>query len=172
MPTLFFVGGFLASEDIHEIQEIARKVIESERLDLIDLEFKPGKSRNLLRIFIDKPGGVTVSDCENISRQLAAILDVKDLLKRAYVLEVSSPGLDRPLRTDRDYQRAVGRILRLSLTTEDGKSEQVSGKLMEANEEELIIEEHGRTRGIPRNYVKRAVQDVTLGQPKKGFKKR
>jgi ribosome maturation factor RimP len=171
MPTLFFVGGiFLASLD--EIQEIAERIVESEGMELVDIEFKPGRARSLLRIYIDKEGGVTLNDCENVSRQLSAVLDVKDLLKSAYVLEVSSPGLDRPLRTDRDYRRAIGRLLKLHLMDEQGKMENVTGKLLDATEEEVIIEEAGTTRNIPRQVVKRAVQEVILGQPKKNRKKR
>ncbi|MCI0411543.1 ribosome maturation factor RimP [bacterium] len=157
---------------LNEIQEIATRIVESEGIDLVDIEFKPGRNRSLLRIYIDKEGGVTLNDCENVSRQLGAVLDVKDLLKSAYVLEVSSPGLDRPLQTDRDYRRAIGRILKLSLMDEQGKMESVTGKLLETTEEEVILEEGGRPRNIPRSMVKRAVQDVILGQPKKNRKRK
>lgn len=162
----------MASDQLKEIQEIAQRIVDSEGLELIDIEFKPGKSRSLLRVYIDKDGGVTLSDCENVSRQMGAILDVKDLLRNTYVLEVSSPGLDRPLRTDRDYQRALGRILKLNISDEQGRPEQVTGKLIEATEENVIIEEAGRPRNIPRNQIKRAVQEIVLGQPKKNLKKR
>ena len=175
MPTLFFVGGFFltSSDPINEIQEIAQKIIESEGLEMIDLEYKPGRSRSLLRLYIDKESGVTLSDCESVSRQLSAILDVKDLLKTAYILEVSSPGLDRPLRTDRDYRRAVGRILKVNLMPDaEGKSEQLTGKLLEATDEVVLLEEGGRPKSIPRSSIKRAVQEIVLGQPKKKLKKR
>ena len=175
MPTLFFVGGFFltSSDPINEIQEIARKIIEAEGLELVDLEYKPGRARSLLRIYIDKESGVTLSECESVSRQLSAILDVKDLLQSAYVLEVSSPGLDRPLRTDRDYRRELGRMLKVNLVADsEGKSEQFSGKLLEATEEVVLIEEGGRTKSIPRSSIKRAVQEIVLGQPKKKHKKR
>jgi ribosome maturation factor RimP len=164
---------FLISDQIKEIEEFARKIVDSEGMELIDLEYKPGKTRSLLRIYIDKEGGVTLGDCENVSRQLSAILDVKDLVKSAYILEVSSPGLDRPLKTERDYQRALGRMLKLNLVTEQGKDELVTGKLVEATEKTVLIEEEGgRTRSISRDFIKRAVQDIVLGQPKKKMKKR
>jgi ribosome maturation factor RimP len=172
MPTLFFVGGIFFLASLNEIQELAERIVESEGMELVDIEFKPGRVRSLLRIYIDKEGGVTLNDCENVSRQLSAVLDVKDLLKSAYVLEVSSPGLDRPLRTDRDYRRAIGRLLKLHLMDEQGKMENVTGKLLDATEAEVIIEEAGTTRNIPRQVVKRAVQEVILGQPKKNRKKR
>ena len=161
----------MSSDQIKEIQDLATKIAESEGIELVDLEFKPGKTRSLLRIFIDKEGGVTVNDCENVSRQLSALLDVKDLLKSAYVLEVSSPGLDRPLKTERDYGRALGRMLKISLIDDQSKTEQITGKLLEVTDEALVIEENGRSRSIPRNVVKRAVQEVVLGQPKKKSKR-
>ena len=162
----------MASEPITEIQEIARRITESEGLELIDFEFKPSRQRSLLRIYIDKEGGVTLSDCENVSRQIGAILDVKDILKSAYVLEVSSPGLDRPLRTDRDYQRSVGRLVKWNLMDDQGKLEQVTAKLVEVTDEAVVVETDGKTKSIPRNHIKKAVQEIVLGQPKKSFKKR
>lgn len=162
----------MASDALKEIQDIAQRIVDSEGIELIDLEYKPGKTRSLLRVYIDKDGGVTLSDCETVSRQIGAVLDVKDLLKNAYVLEVSSPGLDRPLRTDKDYKRALGRTLKLNLADDQGKIEQITGKLIEVNEEIIVIEEAGRPRTISRGQIKRAVQEIVLGQPKKNAKKR
>ena len=169
MPTLFFVGGFLSQLD--QIQEIAGRIVASEGLELVDIEFKPGKNRGLLRIFIDKEGGVTLNDCENVSRQLGTILDVEDVMKSAYVLEVSSPGIDRPMRTDRDYRRALGYRIKLTLVDDQGNTEQFSGKFIGMSDEELVVEDRGKNRTIPRKFVKRAIQDLILGQPKKNTKK-
>lgn len=170
MPTLFFVGGFLSQLD--QIQEIAGRIVASEGLELIDLEFKPGHHRGLLRVFIDKEGGVTLSDCENVSRQLGTVLDVEDVIKSAYVLEVSSPGLDRPLRTDRDYRRAIGRQLKVNVIDAEGNSQQYTGKLLDLNDQDIVLEERGKNRNISRSLINRAVQEIVLGQPKKDHKKR
>jgi ribosome maturation factor RimP len=170
MPTLFIDGGFLS--ELEQIQQIAERVVTSEGLELIDLEFKPGRHRGLLRVFIDKDGGVTLNDCENVSRQIGAILDVEDVIKSAYVLEVSSPGLDRPLRTDRDYHRSIGHLVKLNVVDADGNSSQITAKLIDLNNETIVVEELGKNRNIPRDFVKRAVQEVILGQPKKNTKKR
>ena len=170
MPTLFFDGGFLPQLD--QIQEIAGRIAASEGLELIDVEFQPGPHRGFLRVFIDKKGGVTLNDCENVSRQLGTVLDVEDVIKSAYVLEVSSPGLDRLLRADSDYRRAIGRQLKLNVVDEQGNSLQITGKLLDLNDQNIVIEESGKSRNIARNFVKRAVQEVVLGQPKKKQKKR
>jgi ribosome maturation factor RimP len=170
MPTLFIDGGFLSQ--LEQIHQIAGRIVASEGIELIDIEYKPGRHRGLLRVYIDKEGGVTLNDCENVSRQIGTVLDVEDVIQGAYVLEVSSPGLDRPLRTDRDYQRAIGRHLKINMTDDQGNNLQITGKLIGFNDDEIVVEQQGKNRNIPRNFVKRAVQEIILGQPKKNTKKR
>ncbi|HSE41549.1 MAG TPA: ribosome maturation factor RimP [Acidobacteriota bacterium] len=157
---------------LSEIEQLARKITESEGLELMDLEYKTGQSRSLLRIFIDKNGGVTLSDCENISRQLSAVLDVNDLVKGAYVLEVSSPGVDRPLRTDQDYQRSVGRTVRISYE-DDGRVLQVIGLLKSVDNDFVTVQQQDSDMQIRRDEIKRAQQDIPMpSHPLKRKKKR
>jgi ribosome maturation factor RimP len=163
----------LDSPMLDEIRQMARRIAESEGLDLVDLEFKSGRSRSLLRIFIDKKGGVTLSDCENVSRQMSAQLDVKDLIRSAYVLEVSSPGLDRPFRTDRDYERAINQLVRIQIRLEEAGTEQLVGKLLGFDDENLQMDVEGRSRSILRDQVIRAQQEIGFpAKPKKNHRKR
>ena len=101
--------------DLDEIRQIAERVASSEGLTLVDVELKGGRMNALLRIYIDKPGGVTHGDCGRVSEQMSAILDVEDPFPGSYVLEVSSPGLDRKLVKPSDYTHFVGRLARLVL---------------------------------------------------------
>lgn len=171
-PTLFFVGGILVqASSLDQIQELAQRIIESEGLELVDLEFKTGKTRSLLRILLDKTGGVTLSDCETISRQLSAILDVKDLIPCAYILEVSSPGIDRPFKTDRDYERSLGRMIKIQYL-EGGQPQSVIGKLLEANDQDIIIQKENRLQTIRREFIRRAQQEIVLpSHPRKNRKR-
>lgn len=170
---LFSWRCFLGSPPLHEIEELTRKIAESEGLELMDLEYKTGQSRNLLRVFIDKNGGVTLSDCENLSRQLSAVLDVNDLLKNAYILEVSSPGIDRPFRTDHDYQRSVGRNVRITFEDESGKVQQSVGLLTAIDNDTVTIEHQGESARIERERIKRAQQEIPMpAHPIKRRKKR
>lgn len=108
--------------DLEKIREIAQRVACSEGLELVDVELKGPASNHLLRVFIDKPEGVNHGDCRLVSEQLGAILEVENPFPGRYVLEVSSPGLDRPLMTAADYQRHQGRRVRITLTdTLDGR---------------------------------------------------
>ena len=83
--------------EIERVQQIAERVAASSGLELVEVEFRGGGKSRLLRIFIDKPGGVTHEDCANLSREVSTILDVEDVVPGSYLLEVSSPGLDRKL---------------------------------------------------------------------------
>jgi ribosome maturation factor RimP len=99
---------------LERIRAIAERVADSEGLEVVDVELQKGR-RSLLRVFIDKPEGVTHRDCEVVSTQLSAILDVEDLVPGSYTLEVSSPGVERRLHKPSDYERFTGKKVRLIL---------------------------------------------------------
>jgi ribosome maturation factor RimP len=82
--------------------------------ELVDVETKRAAGNQLVRLYVDKPGGIGLDDLQSVSEEISAILDGEDLIEGSYTLEVSSPGLDRPLRTEDDYRRFVGRLARLS----------------------------------------------------------
>ena len=99
--------------DVDKIREMVERVATSEGLTVVDVELKGGRSNPLLRVYIDKPEGVSHADCQLVSEQLSAILDVEDLFPGRYLLEVSSPGLDRKLSKPSDFTHFVGRRARL-----------------------------------------------------------
>jgi len=104
----------LKPEGIDErIRALAAPVAGSLGVELVDVEFTSEYGRRVLRIYIDRPGGVTVEDCERVSRELGTILDVEDPIPQSYNLEVSSPGLDRPLKTENDFSRYAGKRARI-----------------------------------------------------------
>jgi ribosome maturation factor RimP len=116
--------------DLEKIREMAERVATSEGLHLVDVELKGGSSNALLRVFIDKqPGGVSHADCALVSEQLSAILDVEDPFPGRYVLEVSSPGLDRKLTRPSDFTYFVGRRARVVLKEAVGEQKVLEGRL-------------------------------------------
>jgi ribosome maturation factor RimP len=123
------------SVDLEKIREIAERVAASEGLALVDVELKGGRVNPLLRVYIDKPsrtgqpGGVSHGDCELISEQLSAILDVEDPFPARYTLEVSSPGLDRKLTRPGEYAHFVGRRVRLVLRDPVDEQKVLEGSL-------------------------------------------
>lgn len=96
-----------------QVSDIVRPILDSMQLELVEIEFGRVGRDAVLRLFIDKSGGVTLDDCADVSRELSAILDVEDIVPTNYTLEVSSPGLDRPLKKVEDYLRYTGRLIKL-----------------------------------------------------------
>lgn len=133
-------------EDIESnIEQLVLPLVAEQNYELVDVEYVKEAGTLYLRIYIDKEGGITVDDCEIISRALEAILDVQDPIKDPYILEVSSPGLDRPLKKEKDFVRSVGKAVEVKLyKTVDGQKEFV-GKLIAYDEETVTIEIEKKT---------------------------
>jgi ribosome maturation factor RimP len=116
--------------------------------DLVDLDFRPGRS-GLVRVFIDKEPAVGLSDCEVVSEQIGALLDVEDPIPSGYVLEVSSPGIDRRLRTADHFARVVGQEVRVELQRALQGRRRFRGSLTEAGEDEIVVEVDGVAWRLP-----------------------
>lgn len=115
---------------LERIREMARGILEFEGMEYVHLEMKQIGGGAVLRLLIDREGGVTLDDCSRISRRLSAQLDVEDPIAHGYTLEVSSPGLDRPLFSDRDYERFAGQQVRVrTVAPRDGRR-QFAGRLV------------------------------------------
>ena len=115
--------------DLEKIEAIAERVAAGEGLMLIDIELKGGSSNPLLRVYIDKPGGVSHADCTLVSEQMSAILDVEDPFPGSYLLEVSSPGLDRKLVKPREFSYFAGRRARVVLHQAVAERKVLEGRL-------------------------------------------
>ena len=115
--------------DLEKIRGMVERVTTSEGMAVVDVELKGGRANPLLRIYIDKPGGISHADCQLVSEQLSAILDVEDPFPGSYVLEVSSPGLDRKLVKPGDFQHFVGRRARFVLHEPVSEQRVLEGRL-------------------------------------------
>jgi ribosome maturation factor RimP len=129
--------------------ELVEPIIRAEGMELVDLQLKRGPKRWLLRIFIDHPQGINHGHCQNISRLVGTVLEVEDLIPHAYVLEVSSPGLDRPLKRPEDFDRFKGRLVKLKLCAALNGKWVVKGRLKGIEEQLVSIEKQGELIGIP-----------------------
>lgn len=126
-----------------ELTNLIEPTVESLGYELSDLELKLGGRDGVVRVFIDKPEGVGLSDCEIVSRQLSAVLDVEDPLPGHYTLEVSTPGLDRKLTKPGHFQRFVGETARVKLRFPLDGRRNFRGKLCAADSEKIDIEVDG-----------------------------
>lgn len=139
-----------------ELARLLEPAVERMGYELSDLELKLGGKDGVIRVFIDKPDGVDLSDCESVSRQLSALLDVEDPVPGHYVLEVSSPGLDRKLTKPEHFQRYVGQDVRIKLRTPVDGRRNFRGKLMAAGEERIEVEVDGLSHGLAMTTIESA----------------
>lgn len=116
-------------------------IIEERNLELVDLEFQKEGANWYLRVYIDKEGGVDIVDCETVSRQLEAKLDEADPIEQAYILEVSSPGIDRPLKKDADFVKYCGELIDIKLYKPLEGKKQYQGKLLGLENGVISIED-------------------------------
>jgi len=97
---------------LERVRSVAERVTSARGFELVDVEMSRGRGAHLVRLFVDRPGGIGLDDLQSVSEEISAILDALDPVPGSYTLEVSSPGLDRPLRTEADYRRFAGRLAR------------------------------------------------------------
>ena len=119
--------------------ELVTPIIKTGDYELVDVEDVKEGSDFYLRVYADKPGGITIDDCVSISRALEEKLDAEDRIKDAYILEVSSPGLTRPLKKDKDFARSIGKLVDVKLYRQVNNSKELTGVLMAYNAEEVQL---------------------------------
>lgn len=115
-------------------------ILEKNNFELWDVEWVKEGSNWYLRAYIDKEDGITVDDCEIVSRALSDLLDVEDYISENYILEVSSPGLDRPLKKDRDFERSIGKDVEVKLFKAINKEKEFVGILTAYDHDTVTIE--------------------------------
>lgn len=131
----------MAKKDIYEqkTEQLIVPLIEENNFELVDVEYVKEGSSWYLRVYIDKEGGITVIDCETISRAFNEILDKEDYIEDAYIFEVSSPGLMRPLKKDKDFQRSIGRLIEVRLFKAVDRQKEFEGRLMSFDKDSITI---------------------------------
>ncbi|MFQ6007300.1 MAG: ribosome maturation factor RimP [Woeseia sp.] len=132
-----------------EMMALLVPAVESLGYELSDLEVKLGGKSGVVRLFIDKPGGVGLEDCERVSRQISALLDVEDPVPGRYVLEVSSPGLDRRLTKVEHFQRFMGEDVLVKMRFPVAGRRNFRGALRAADEESIEVEVDGESHRLP-----------------------
>ena len=134
-------------------EELALPIIEGEGFEFVDVEYVKEAGEWYLRLYIDKEGGITIDDCENVSRRFSDALDREDFIDEAYVMEVSSPGLLRPLKKDRDFQRNIGKPVEIkTYKAVDGEKEFV-GELEAFTPDDVTINTDGNKMNIDRKNI-------------------
>lgn len=145
------------------VAALAGRIAAREGCELVQVEYVHQAGRWILRLYLDRTGGITVGDCAAVSRQLSAVLDVEDFIPHAYNLEVSSPGLDRPLTKGDDYVRFAGEAVNIRTSTPLDGRRRFKGILQKFEGEVVTITDHaGEVFEIPLELVSKARLDPRI----------
>jgi ribosome maturation factor RimP len=148
---------------VARLEELIRPLIESQGAELVELQYgRPKRGRGILRLFVDRPGGISIEELARISRMVGGLLEVHDVIPGSYNLEVSSPGLTRALKTPRDYERYTGRLVRVT-TRAPWEGRQVHCGILQGLEDDRVCLKEGESVVcIPLSEVARARLDLDL----------
>jgi ribosome maturation factor RimP len=141
---------------VNGIWDLAEGILEDMGFELVDVEYVSNQGRWVLRLFIDKEGGVTIDDCARVSGELGDLIDVKNFIDHRYVLEISSPGLDRPLKKEKDILRAMNRKVKLRMVAPVKGSRNYSGYLRDFKGGTLHLDTDGGLVALPWRDVEKA----------------
>jgi ribosome maturation factor RimP len=144
---------FLSQHVIAVTEELVTPILAEENLELVDIEYTKEGSNWFLRVYIDKEGGVDIEDCGRVSEKLSKKLDEVDPIPGAYFLEVSSPGAERPLKKEKDFERAVGKHVHVTTYEPIHDAKVFEGELVSYDGKQLEIKEAKSTVLIPRDKV-------------------
>lgn len=123
------------------IAELLTPFLQTEGYELVDVETSGGKRNQTLRLLIHKDGGLTLSDCKTVDNVVRPILEVHQLLTEYRQLEIASPGLDRPLKTEADFKRNIGRNVQIQTASNNGQSEEVEGRITDVVDTDILLEQ-------------------------------
>jgi len=162
------VGAFLAA--VERVRELATRVASSYGLDIFDVELKREGGQQVLRVIVDRPGpsatpeeSVSIDDCARVAEELGTLLDVEEVMPGEYTFEVSSPGLDRPLRTADDYRRFAGRWAKIVTSEPVQRQTAFAGRVKGVDGEDVLFESEGKKlMKLPLRLISRARLDIEL----------
>jgi ribosome maturation factor RimP len=145
---------------LQEVREVVEPILRSQGFELVDLEYQRESRGWVLRIYLDREGGVTLDDCAGVSHEVGAVLEVKDVIPTAYVLEISSPGLTRPLKKPEDFNRFQNRLVKIKLYKPLDGRRNFKGTLLGLEGETVRVEADGQVFEIPLQSIAKANLEI------------
>lgn len=146
---------------IEEVRQLAEPMLQAQGFELVDVEYQRERQGWVLRVYIDRPGGVNIENCAEVNRELGTILDVRDIIPNTYTLEVSSPGLTRPLKKLDDFSRYRGRLVKIKTWQPiGGRGRIFKGRLMGMESERIIVEMDNEVIEIPFPSIAKANLEI------------
>lgn len=148
---------------IDKIKEVIEPILKEEGVELVEMVYRREAGRMVLRLLIDREGGIRLGDCAQLNQRLSMVLDEADTITERYVLEVDSPGIDRPFKIKRDYERAKGRLVRVMLSEAVADKREHIGTLEEILEDSIKVDTNKKgIIEIPFDKITRARQEVDI----------
>ena len=141
---------------VTHIQTLVEPILAERGMELVELTCRPQGRQLVVRLLVDRAGGVTIAQCAKINRLLGESLDAASLIAQSYTIEVSSPGLDRPLVSKRDFERALGEDLQLDLSLGDGRFREFQGMLLAVQQEAIVLKTREGNVTIPLAQIRTA----------------
>jgi len=150
----------MSKEIVDRVRAIAVPILFNEGIELVDIEYRRESKGWVLRLYLDKEGGVTLDDCTEVSQEVGRNLDVDDFIQTPYTLEVSSPGLTRPLKTEKDFTKYRYRLIKVKTVDPIENRRQFKGRLLGVSENRIEIEIEGGVFQIPFSNVAKANLEI------------
>ncbi len=157
-------------EIVDQVRAIADPILLNEGMELVDVEYRRESKGWVLRLFLDKEGGVTLDDCARVSQEVGRSLDIEDVIQAPYTLEVSSPGLARRLRTEKDFTKYCHRLIKVRTLDPIENRRQFKGKLLGISENKIRIEIDKAVLQIPLSNVAKANLEIDRDMLCKGHR--
>jgi ribosome maturation factor RimP len=145
---------------LEEVRQVIEPLLQSQGFELVDLEYQREPQGWILRIYLDREGGVTLDDCADVSGEIGAVLEVKDVIPNPYVLEVSSPGLTRPLKKPEDFNKFSNRLVKIKLYEPLEGRKNFKGTLLGLEGEKVRLEVEGRVYELPLQGIAKANLEI------------
>ena len=124
---------------VAQLQTLVEPILAERGMELVELTCRPQGRQQLVRLLVDKVGGVTIQQCARVNQLIGQALESANLIEASYMIEVSSPGLDRPLANKRDFERAIGEDVVVDLSIGDGRSKELRGMLLAVQHEAIVL---------------------------------
>ncbi len=154
-------------EVVKRIQTMTNPLLFQERLELVDIEYRREAKGWVLRLYLDKEGGVTLDDCTRVSHEVGRILDIEDFIQTPYTLEVSSPGLTRSLKTEKDFIKNCHRLVKVKTFHPIENRRNFKGRLLGISGDKIEVESDGGIFQIPLDNVVKANLEMDQDVPRK-----
>ncbi len=138
------------------VRELAEPILQARQLELVELTCHAAGGQMAVRLLVDKVGGVTIQECAHANRQIAQALESAGTIQGHYTIEVSSPGLDRPLASQRDFERALGEDLHMEVQAPDGRTQELQGMLLAVQPDGIVLKTESGNLVLPMGHIRRA----------------